>query len=154
MKLSPLIRPELALVLEGVSSRDALLGKLADHIATVEPEIEATALEAALAEREAQGPTSTPEGVAFPHAMYAGAERTLMAAARVKGGVDFGRKDHPPCDIIFALVGPPESAWEHVSILARLARICHTPGALRCLRGAGTPEALYGCLTEEDERHV
>lgn len=154
MKLSPLIKPQLALVLERVSSRDELLGKLADHIAEAEPEIDATALEAALAEREAQGPTSTPEGVAFPHAMYAGAEQTLVAVALVKGGVDFGHADHPPCDIIFTLVGPPDSAWEHVSILARLARICHAPGALKCLRGATTSEALHACLTQEDQRHV
>jgi len=154
MKLSPLTKPELAIVLEGVSSRDELLGKLADHISDVEPEIDAAALEAALAEREAQGPTSTPEGVAFPHAMYDGAERTLVAVALAKGGVDFGQKQHPPSDIIFTLVGPPDSAWEHVSILARLARICHAPGALMCLRGADTPEALHACLAQEDDRHV
>lgn len=153
MKLTPLIKPELALVLEGVKSRDDLLGKLADHIASVKPHIDATGLEAALAAREEQAPTSTPEGVAFPHAMYEGAEETFVVVAHVSGGVDFGKKGHPPSDIVFTLVGPPASAWQHVSVLARLARICHSPGALMCLRGATDPQALYQCLADEDARH-
>jgi len=136
-----------------VHSRDELLGKLADHIATTQSSIEATALEAALTEREEQGPTSTPEGVAFPHAMYDGAAETLVAVAHVPGGVDFGKEGHPPCDIIFVIVGPPDSAWQHVSILARLARICHEPSALRCLRGARDGQSLFHCLREEDARH-
>jgi mannitol/fructose-specific phosphotransferase system IIA component (Ntr-type) len=73
--------------------------------------------------------------------------------ARVKGGVSFGHDKHPPADVIFTLVGPPESAWQHVSILARLARICHRPGALACLRGASDADSLYQCLVAEDERH-
>lgn len=153
MKLSKLIKPELSLVLEGVRDRQALLGKLADHIAQHVPSVDAAGLEAALAAREEQAPTSTPEGVAFPHAMFDGADDTYVAVALVKGGVDFGHDKHPPCDLVFALVGPPDSAWQHVSILARLARICHRPGALMCLRGAGDAKQLFDCLCEEDARH-
>jgi len=153
MKIEPLIRPELTLVIETAKKRDELLGKLADHIAEQVEQIDGTALEAALIEREEQAPTSTPEGVAFPHAMYEGAEDTFVAAARLRKGVSFGHKGHPPVDLVFVLVGPPDSAWQHVSILARLARICHTPGALDCLREADDGQALYDCLRAEDQRH-
>ncbi len=153
MKLTSLIRPELTFVFDQTGSRNELLGMLADRIAGRVESIDAAGLEAALTAREEQGPTSTPEGVAFPHAMYEGAEETVVAAAHIKGGVDFGQKNHPPADIVFVLVGPPDSAWQHVSILARLARICHRPGALDCLRAASDGHALHDCLCAEDARH-
>jgi mannitol/fructose-specific phosphotransferase system IIA component (Ntr-type) len=153
MKLQSLIDPELALLLDDVSDRDALLGRLAEHIADHLADIDAGRLHRALIEREQKGPTSTPEGVAFPHAMYEGAGENLVAVARVPGGVDFGHADHPSSDLIFALVGPTDAAWQHVSILARLARICHSPGALDALRQATDAKTLYEILESEDARH-
>jgi nitrogen PTS system EIIA component len=153
MKLQPLIQPELSFILDEVAGRDQLLGQLADRIAGVRKQIDGVALEAALTHREQQEPTSTPQGVAFPHAMYEGAGETLVAAAVLKSGVSFGRKDHPPSDVVFVLVGPPESAWQHVSILARLARICHAPGALDRIRAACDGHSLYDALIAEDQRH-
>lgn len=153
MKLEPLIQPELMLVLDGVSSRDELLGKLSDHVASTISEIDAAALESALAARESHMPTSTPEGVAFPHAMYDGAPKTFVATVVLRKGVNFGSDKHPDSDVVFALVGAPESAWQHVSLLARLARICHAPGALKSLRAAADAEDLYQRLLAEDARH-
>jgi len=153
MRLEPLIKPELTFVLDGIKGRDELLGKLADSIASAADSIDGAALEAALTAREEQAPTSTPEGVAFPHAMYDGAEDTFVATALLRDGVSFGHKSHPPVDVVFVLVGPPDSAWQHVSILARLARICHAPNALGCIRGAADAQALYECLCAEDARH-
>jgi mannitol/fructose-specific phosphotransferase system IIA component (Ntr-type) len=153
MKIASLIKPDLSFVLQDIGSRNELLGQLADHIASKVQNIDAAALEAALTQREEQGPTSTPEGVAFPHAMYDGVGETLVAVARIKGGVDFGRKGQPPSDIVFALVGPPDSAWQHVSVLARLARICHRPGALDNLRRADDAQSLFDRLIEEDGLH-
>lgn len=153
MKLSTLIKPELTVVLPAVADRSELLGKLADTIAQQVQGIDAASLKAALNAREEQGPTSTPEGVAFPHAMYDGVDETHVLAALVAGGVDFGHAKHPPSDIIFALVGPPDSAWQHVSILARLARICHRRGALDLLRKSADGQALFDHLCAEDARH-
>ena len=153
MKLEPLIEPDRMLVLDEVAHRDELLGKLADHISHSVTEIDPAALEAALILREGQGPTSTPEGVAFPHAMYEGAPKTFVTAALLKRGVSFGNGAHPDSDLVFVLVGAPDSAWQHVSVLARLARICHAPGALDRLRDAGDASDLYAKLCEEDARH-
>ena len=156
MRLEPLLRADLTMVLErgeDVADRDALLKRLAQRVAAVSPGIEAGKLQGALLSRERQGATSTPEGVAFPHAMLDDADRTLVVVARVNGGVSFGRQGHPPSDLIFALVGPRDSAWQHVSILARLARICRRPGALAYLRGAKSEEQLLEYLKAEDARN-
>ncbi len=153
MKLEPLIQPELTLVLDGIGSRDELLGKVADHVAATIGQIDPAALESALAARESHMPTSTPEGVAFPHAMYDGAPKTFVATVLLRKGVGFGNDKHPASDVVFVLVGAPESAWQHVSLLARLARICHAPGALKSLRAAADPNDLYDRLLAEDARH-
>ena len=153
MRLEPLIQPELTFVIDDAKGRDDLIGKLADRIADAIDGVDAAALEAALIACEEQAPTSTPEGVAFPHAMYDGVRDSFVAAALVPGGVKFGHRDHPPADVVFVLVGPAESAWQHVSVLARLARICHTPNALGAIRAAGDGQALYDCLCAEDARH-
>jgi len=153
MKLESLIDPELTLVLDDVEDRDSLLSTLAERLAAHIEDIDAKRLQQALIQREEQGPTSTPEGVAFPHAMYEGAGDTFVAVARVPGGVDFGHADHPPSDLVFAMVGPADSAWQHVSILARLARICHAPGAIDALRQCAESKSLFECLQAEDARH-
>ncbi len=154
MKLNQFIRPELCWVLEPADSRDELLRQLTDRIAQVEPNADGDLIYSALIEREEKGTTSTPEGVAFPHAMIQQAEKSFIAAALVRGGVRFGHKAHPPSDLVFVLVGPTEAAWDHVRLLARLARICHTPGALQSLRSAENGEDLHRRLGAEDDRHV
>lgn len=155
MKLKPLLRTDLAMVLPAPDSRDALLAELSRRIAEALDEVDAEALRAALVAREEKGPTSTPEGVAFPHAMLEQVSETLVAAAVLDAGVDFQHGEHPPSNVVFVIVGPSESAWQHVSILARLARICHTPGTLRTIRNCRDSDGatLYDVLCAEDARH-
>jgi PTS system nitrogen regulatory IIA component len=153
MRLEPLLQNELTMVLPGPASRDALLEQISKRMAEVLEGVDAEALQSALATREQQGPTSTPEGVAFPHAMVEGMDETVVAVAVLEKGVPFGHADHPPSDVIFVIAGSQASAWEHVSVLARLARICHTPGALRSFRDCRDGEQLYEVLRAEDARH-
>lgn len=154
MKLDQLLRPEMTYRLDPVDTRDALLKALSQRIADQIDGVDAAELHASLLEREERGVTSTPDGVAFPHAMLEGIDRSFIAAAYVPGGVNMGRREHPPCDVVFVLVGPTNAAWEHVRALARLARICHTPGTLDHLRGAADAAQLHERLLAEDARHV
>jgi len=141
-------------VLEAATSRDTLLMDLCHRIAEVEPNVSPDKLYTALIAREAQGSTATQEGVALPHAMLEDMERSFVATALVRHRLRFGERTEPHVDLAFVLVGPEDSAWEHLRILARLARICHTSGALQHLRSAGDAEDLYSRLLEEDARHV
>ena len=154
MNLVDYIAPTLSWVVEGGCSCEQLLSDLAVRIAEYSDELDAESLKAALLAREAQGSTGTPEGIALPHAMLDDINQSFVAATLVRGGVDFSGADHPPADLIFVLVGPKDKAWEHVRLLARIARICHRPGALKFLRGASSGEDLHNRLVEEDRRHV
>ncbi len=154
MKLVDYIKPSLGFVVDGGQPCEALLDHLATSIADVESDLGAVALREALLSRERQGSTGTPEGIALPHAMLDDIDRSFVAAALVKGGADFRCAAGTPSDIVFVLVGPKSKAWEHVRLLARIARICHRPGALTYLRGASDGADLHRRLVEEDQRHV
>jgi len=152
MRLEYLLDSKRTLVLDGVTERDELLRELSAAAAGAAG-LDAGEVERALREREKQAPTSTPEGVAFPHALIEGVGETILVAARAPSGVSMGAPDQPPADIFFCMVGAAEKPWEHVRLLARLARIARGEGALDRIRGAGTPEALHEALVAEDRSH-
>lgn len=153
MVVEPYLHPDLTLVIEGSMTRSELFDRLTAAVDDLIPSIDGAELKRLLESREAQGPTSTPEGVAFPHAMSAEIDRTMIVAIRVLGGVDFGVPNHPRADMVFALFGSPNNPWDHVRLLARLARLMHTDEARQRVRGAKTAEALYQHLLEEDRAH-
>ena len=154
MKLGDYIDQPLCWVLDSAESCEALLRTLADHIAAKVEVLDAEQLFEALIAREQLGSTGTPEGIAMPHAMVAGLDRSFVVPALVRGGVDFHSASSSQADLVFVLVGPKDRAWEHVRLLARVARICPRPGALGYLRQSDSGEQLYERLLEEDDRHV
>ena len=154
MNLTDYIRPELTWVVDRAESRDQLLRDLCERAAGVLDVLDADRLHHALLAREAKGSTATPEGVALPHAMVEGPAQSLVAVALVRNGVDFQSRHVPSVDLVFVLIGPPDRAWEHLRVLARVARICHAPGALESFRAAREGADLHRRLVEEDARHV
>ncbi|MCA9310903.1 MAG: PTS sugar transporter subunit IIA, partial [Phycisphaerales bacterium] len=98
-------------------------------------------------------PTSTPEGVAFPHAMLPAIKKTIIIPAILRPPVDFGVRSHPAASLIFCMFGDSNEPFSHVRLLARLARIAHSPGALDRLRAATDAADLYSILVAEDRAH-
>lgn len=154
MKLRDFIDPTRICIIRGRNTRDSLLRCLSERAAEAEPGIASAALFEALLERERKGATAMPEGVAIPHALLDSVQRNMVFVARLEGAVDFQAERGGPVDLVFLLVGPTDSPWEHIRILARIARICHAPGALERFREAGDEAMLYRRLVEEDKRHV
>jgi len=154
MRLEQFCKPELALILKGARTRDAALEQIAQAAVPMIPDVDADRLLASLIERESKTPTSTPEGVAFPHALLPGLEQTIVVVATAKPAINFGVKGHPESDVLFAMFGPEERPWDHVRLLARIARVARGPGALDRFRAASTPAALYEALIAEDRSHV
>ena len=152
MHLDELIQEDRILVLDACKDRDELLRRLAKAAGDLGPS-EETLLEA-LHQREASGATSTPEGVAFPHALHPDIKETALVVALVRAGTAFGKSDHPHCDLIFCLFGEPSHPWVHVQLLARLARIARGTGAMDRLRACKDPSSLYAAMVEEDRSHV
>jgi len=153
MALQPYIRPELTFIFEDVQSRDDLFRRLAASVDSMIPTLNDEALVHRLIAREKQMPTSTPEGVAFPHALSAEINKTLVAVAMVRPGVDFGVARHPLSDLIFCMFGPTSDPWDHVRLLARLARIVRSEPARNRLRSCEDSTQLFEILLAEDRSH-
>ncbi|MBX3353250.1 MAG: PTS sugar transporter subunit IIA [Phycisphaeraceae bacterium] len=152
MRLEPYLDPDAAMILEKPGDKGAVLAELAQAASRVLG-VGAPGLLAALEAREAQMPTSTPEGVALPHALTPDLTRTLVIPVVLRPGVRFGGANHPPADLVFGMFGPSDKPWDHLRVLARIARLMRTAGPRDTLRAAPTPQALHDALLAEDRAH-
>lgn len=176
MRLEPLLEPERTLVVEdpgdaeGVLERVAALGARACGSAC-----DTGTLLETLREREGTYPTSTAEGVAFPHAVLEQVGETIVVALLLRKGVKFpasggdgkgsvagavgGSAAGSPAggghevDLVFGMFGPASKPFQHVRLLARLARVVHSESARRRLRGAAGDAEFLERLVEEDRSH-
>lgn len=153
MRLEPTLKPDAVLLLASPSSRDAVLGALADRAGGLFPGVTPKALLQGMIEREARFPTGTPEGVAFPHVLLPQIDQTAVIPALLRPGVRWSLHNHPAQDLVFAMFGHSDTPWEHVRMLARLARIARGPGALERLRSAPDAQSLYQLLLAEDRSY-
>lgn len=154
MHLEPYLKPGQTLIIESAKERDDVLRALAAAGAALLDGARAEELERAMREREAQMATSAPEGVAFPHGLSPTLKQTIVLVALLRPAVSFGAPGHPPVDVVFAMFGPSEAPWQHLSLLARLARIAHFEGALERLRKCSTADELLESVLAEDRAHA
>lgn len=80
-----------------------------------------------LVEREKVISTGIGGGIAIPHARTPEVDRTVVVLGRSLQGVDFDAIDGKPVEVVFLILGPPESSAEHVKVLARIARLVKQP---------------------------
>lgn len=153
MPLEKVFTPNRALVVQGSLSRDELLEQVAEVAAASLNGVSSAELLAALKSREEQMPTSTPEGVAFPHALLPAVEGSAVVIALAREGVRFSKRDHPPVTLAMAMFGNSAEPWEHVRLLARLARIARGEGALERIAEATDAQDLYEKIMAEDRAH-
>lgn len=153
MRLEPILDPALTLVPAGLKTRDEVLAMIANLGHQRFKTVPAAALLTAFKDRESKFPTGTPEGVAFPHALLPEITQNALVAAILRPAVKWSGKVHPPQDVIFGILGNSDTPWEHVRLLARLARIARGAGALDRLRAASDGKDLHRRLIEEDRLH-
>ena len=80
-----------------------------------------------LVERENVMSTGIGGGIAIPHARTPEVNRTVVVLGRSLQGVEFDAIDGEPVEVVFLILGPPESSAEHVKVLARIARLVKQP---------------------------
>ena len=102
-----------------------------------------------LLERERTMSTGMGGGVAVPHAKTDKVRSLIVALGRVADGVDFKAIDGKPVQVVFLLLGPPDSTRQHVDLLARIAYLVKAPGVLDTLRSATTPAQILDALRKE-----
>ena len=103
----------------------------------------------AMLEREASVGTYVGEGIAIPHATFAGKEavhRDALAVAVVPDGVPWGS------DRVTVVIAIAARGRRHIGLLSRLARTLLEPGVADRLRAAGSAEEVRAVLDGEADR--
>jgi PTS system nitrogen regulatory IIA component len=134
--------------------KQSFIEDLAARVVAVLPAVGEQELLDRLLEREAQQSTGIGDGLALPHAIVRGLERTVLVVGRCRQGLDFDALDSEPVDLVFLLLSPEDARNEHLRLLARLARIVSPEETLAELRSAPGPTELFQMLLEQDARHV
>lgn len=148
MALAPYLFDTGVLVLDVAPDRNAVLEAAARAAAGELEGVDGPTLLGALMARESQAATGTPEGIAFPHAMVPGLSASKVVVIRTSDPVEFGSGCR--CDLVFAMFGDANQPWEHVRLLARLARITNRPESRERLRSAPDAASLLVALQNED----
>jgi len=154
MRLRDYVDPDL--VFTGLVAADGqeLLGKLAGLVCRHIRGLDRDTCHRGLMDRMREFGTGLECGIAVPHAMIAGLDRTVMLVATLEKPLDLGTLDGSLVKLVFMLLSPPDAATRHIRILARLARFCALGDFLERISEAPDAAALYRVLVEEDERHV
>ena len=148
--LSDLVRPEAVAEGTAVASKKALFQQLAALAAAYG--IDAKAAADALGAREKLGSTGFGGGIAIPHARVEGIDAIHGVFIRLAKPIDFDAVDDDPVDLVFALFSPTDAGATHLKALARVSRLLRDAAFVAKLRGAGSKDALYFLLTQDETR--
>jgi PTS system nitrogen regulatory IIA component len=147
MELAELLSPEAVIASLRVTSKKQALQELAQRAAKLVRLPERQIFEALL-ERERLGTTGVGQGVAIPHAKFAGLDRLYGLFARLEQPIDFEAIDDRPVDILFALLAPEDAGADHLKALARVSRLLRNQAVCAKLRATDDASAIYAILTE------
>jgi len=145
------LEPERILINPAAADKKSLIRQFAESIAASGVEVDKDLLLSDVLARETLSSTGLEYGCAIPHAHSAALDRTVVAAALLKDGLDFSTPDGQPARIIFLIAGPKGNAGHHLKLISKLARILHDPQFRDRLVAAGTREDVLGLIQEREE---
>lgn len=150
MDLGDLIGLDAVVPVMGSGSKRQVLMELASRAArlTGRPERE---LFEGLQQRERLGSTGVGHGIAIPHVVVPGLDRTLALFARLDRPIDFDATDDQPVDLICVLLSPEGAGADHLKALARIARVLRDVALTAKLRATRDATALYALLAHSTE---
>jgi PTS system nitrogen regulatory IIA component len=146
MELTDILSADSVLVLNKAADKSGLfriLGERAGQVTGIDP----TAVQDALASREALGSTGLGNGIAIPHGKLAGLKRVTALFVRLVDPMEFEAIDDEKVDLVMALLAPTGAGADHLKALARVARLLRTEALVQSLRATTEPAKLYELLT-------
>jgi PTS system nitrogen regulatory IIA component len=147
MKISNFLSPARVMLDVKASDKARLLRQLSHQVAS-EACLNANDVATQIAKREELGSTGVGNGVALPHARFTGLKGPFGLLARLRRAIDFEAIDDQPVDIVFLLLLPESDNGAQLNALACAARALRDPEALKQIRSAADPDALFRALTE------
>ena len=135
------------------TTKAATLVEIADHMATLNPRVDAAELRRVLEERELLASTAIGDGIAIPHGKLDSVSQLVGTLGRSVPGLEFDSIDGKPTHLVFMLVAPASSTGIHLKALARLSRLFRDALFRQRLIEAPDAPAMYRVITEEDAKY-
>ncbi|MDJ0361454.1 fructose-specific PTS transporter subunit EIIC [Rhodococcus sp. H29-C3] len=127
------------------ASKDAVIERLSELLATAGRATDAAPLREAALAREAQSATGLPGGIAIPHCRTEAVTSASLGFARLDPKVDFGAPDGP-ADLVFLIAAPAGAGSAHMKLLSSLARALVKPEFVTALRDAPSPAGIVALV--------
>ena len=151
MLLGKFIQPALVWSDLQANTKLELIKEISEKIAQNQDLIAKDEIFQALAKREQLGSTGIEDGVAIPHAKIKRLNKTIIAFARKKNGLDFQAHDGKPSQLFFILLAPEKTTTIHLKLLARLSRLLKNNNFRNQLLKAANSSAIYEAIIREDK---
>ncbi len=149
MDISSILTPSGVIPALRSGAKKAVLEELAEKAAEVTGR-DASEIFSVLLDREKLGSTGVGGGVAIPHGKLNDLDRLYMVFARAQNPIEFDAVDEHPVDLFCMLIAPEEAGADHLKALARISRLLRNQGMCDKLRGAGSADAIYALLTQDE----
>jgi PTS system nitrogen regulatory IIA component len=151
--LEAYLEPSLCLSGVGVQNKSRLFQRFVKLVTKKNKWVSADELLEALEARERQAPTGVGGGVAIPHAFFEGFEHPVVGAVQLRRSIPYGGAgDDEKVRTVFFLIGDENKPEEHISNLARIARLCSDATFLQEFNKARTHRELYKTIIRWDQR--
>lgn len=150
--LSNYLDPALCVTGVIVQNKDRLFQRFAKLVTKRNKSLATELVLERLQKRERQAPTIVGGGVAIPHAFVPNLESPVIGAASLKRSVPFSTNGDGRVRTVFFVIGDETKPQFHISMLARIARLCSTPEFLEAFGSARTNRELYKTILQWDSR--
>ncbi len=151
-ELAAYLDPALCVTGVAVQNKDRLFQRFAKLVTKRHKSLATDTVLEGLEKRERQAPTVVGGGVAIPHAFIADLDKPIIGAASLRRSVPFSANGNERVRTVFFVIGDETKPQFHISILARIARLCATPEFLDAFGGARTNRELYKTILRWDKR--
>ena len=149
IRLETILTPGRSQVNVPGGSKKKTLEKIANLIGREVPDLDTQAVFEALIAREKLGSTGFGNGIAIPHCRLQGCESPISALLHLDAPIDFDAIDGAPVDLLFVLLVPQAATDAHLELLRQIASMLDRKEVRDKLRSAGSNEALYQVVLDE-----
>jgi len=149
--LTELLTPDQVVMPVAARDKSGVIAELTRHLANRWGCDYAEVL-GAVQERERGGSTGIGFGVAIPHARSARVPELSLVCGVSPSPIPFDSIDGEPVRLFFLIVGPQDSAGQHVKVLGRIAKLVRHEDVRQRLVEAATPNEFYNVLLDAEAR--
>jgi mannitol/fructose-specific phosphotransferase system IIA component (Ntr-type) len=153
MRVGEMLVPEAVMTNIGVASMDAAVTELVGALGRARG-VDVEMAMRDIAARDRAGRTLIPFGsyrVGIPHTLTKACKQFVIAVGTSRKGVPCGSGSSEMTQLIFVLLGPPQTHALHLRVLSRIARLCRSKGFIASLLDAQSTAELLERVQKTEE---